>query len=426
MEFYWLHLTLQLYIQIFNPMPLIDYSFLSKILPKAKIKKSFKKAKSSYLARVRFATALFFFGMGFCFATWASRIPDLKLTLKLSESDLGTILFALPIGQLLAMPLSGKVVAKYGSRKIAILGLITYAFFLTLLGLPTQSWQLGLALFLFGFFGNFCNIAVNTLGVYTQQLFEKPIMGAFHGSWSLAGFSGALLALIMLYFNLNPFQHFAIVFGIIIVLIAFNYRYLVKTSVKQVEKKEKVSFFDIQDKSLIWLGVISFCCMASEGIMFDWSGVYFKEIVKAPGSLVVLGYTSFMVTMAIGRFLSDILVAKFGPRKVLITSGFVISTGLYMAVFFPNLIACTVAFMLVGFGVSNVIPIVFNAAGNSKIVPTSIALTIVSSISFMGFLIGPPIIGYIAEMTSLQYSFAFIGVFGVFISLLTLRLKLFR
>jgi MFS family permease len=407
-------------------MPLIDYSFLNKILPKAKIKKSFKKAKSSYLIRVRFATALFFFGMGFCFATWASRIPDLKLTLNLSESDLGTILFALPIGQLLAMPLSGKVVSKYGSRKIAILGLLSYAFFLTLLGLPTQSWQLGLGLFLFGFFGNFCNIAVNTLGVYTQQLFEKPIMGSFHGSWSLAGFSGALLALIMLYFNLSPFQHFVTVLGIIILLVLFNYNYLVKTSVKKVEEKEKVSFFKVQDKSLIWLGVISFCCMASEGIMFDWSGVYFKEIVKAPGSLVVLGYTSFMVTMAIGRFLSDVLVGKFGPRKVLIVSGFVISAGLYMAVLFPNLIACTLAFMLVGFGVSNVIPIVFNAAGNSKIVPTSIALTIVSSISFMGFLIGPPVIGYIAEMTSLQYSFAFIGIFGVFISMLTLRLKMFK
>lgn len=407
-------------------MPLIDYSFLNKILPKAKIKKSFKKAKSSYLIRVRFATALFFFGMGFCFATWASRIPDLKLTLNLSESDLGTILFALPIGQLLAMPLSGKVVSKYGSRKIAILGLLSYAFFLTLLGLPTQSWQLGLGLFLFGFFGNFCNIAVNTLGVYTQQLFEKPIMGSFHGSWSLAGFSGALLALIMMYFNLSPFQHFVTVLGIITLLVLFNYKYLVKTSLKNVEEKEKVSFFKVRDKSLIWLGVISFCCMASEGIMFDWSGVYFKEIVKAPGSLVVLGYTSFMVTMAIGRFLSDILVGKFGPRKVLITSGFVISTGLYIAVLFPNLIACTLAFMLVGFGVSNVIPIVFNAAGNSKTVPTSIALTIVSSISFMGFLIGPPVIGYIAEMTSLQYSFAFIGVFGVFISLLALRLKLFR
>jgi MFS family permease len=408
-------------------MPLINYSFLEKIIPKAKIKKSFKNAKSSYLRRVRLATALFFFGMGLCFSTWASRIPDLKSILQLSEADLGALLFALPIGQMIAMPISGKVVNRYGCRKITMFGLLTYAFFLTLLGLPTQGWHLGLGLFFFGFFSNFFNIAVNTLGVHTQQLFDKPIMGSFHGSWSLAGFCGALLALIMTALRVSPFQHFVLVFILILLLIVFNYKYLVKTSVKKAEEEhEKVSFFHIKDTTLIWLGIISFCCMASEGIMFDWSGVYFKEIVKAPSSLVVLGYTSFMVTMAIGRFLSDVLAGKFGPRKVLLASGIVISSGLYLAVLFPNLIVCTLAFMLVGFGVSNVIPIVFNAAGNSTKVSTSSALTIVSSISFTGFLIGPPLIGYIAELTSLQYSFAFIGVFGLLISGLTYGLKLFR
>ena len=251
-------------------------------------------------------------------------------------------------------------------------------------------------------------------------------MGSFHGSWSLAGFSGALLALLMLFLKLTPFQHFLVVVGLISLLILFNYKFLVKFKPQKIEVKEKTSFFKIQDTSLIWFGILSFCCMASEGIMFDWSGVYFKEIVKAPGALVILGYTSFMITMAIGRFLSDVLVQKFGSRNVLITSGIMISTGLYSAVLFPYLISCTIAFMLVGFGVSNVIPIVFNAAGNSKKVPTSIALTIVSSISFMGFLIGPPIIGYIAQMTSLRYSFAFIGIFGILISLLTFKLKLFR
>jgi len=407
-------------------MPLIDYHFLDKIIPKTKIKKSYRKLKKSYLARVRFATALFYFGMGFCFATWASRIPDLKLSLKLSEANLGTILFALPMGQLLAMPLSGKAVTKYGSRVIAIIGLFVYVLFLSFLGLATQSWHLGLGLFLFGFFGNFCNIAVNSQGVFTQQLFDKPIMGSFHGSWSLAGFSGALLALLMLFLKLTPFQHFLVVVVLISLLILFNYKFLVKFKPQKTEVKEKTSFFKIQDPSLIWFGIISFCCMASEGIMFDWSGVYFKEIVKAPGALVILGYTSFMITMAIGRFLSDILVRKFGSRNVLITSGIMISTGLYSAVLFPYLISCTIAFMLVGFGVSNVIPIVFNAAGNSKKVSTGIALTIVSSISFMGFLIGPPIIGYIAQMTSLRYSFAFIGIFGIVISALTYKLKLFR
>ncbi|MEO5775983.1 MAG: MFS transporter [Flavobacterium sp.] len=407
-------------------MPLIDYSFLSKILPKAKIKKGFRKAKKSYLNRVRLATSLFFFGMGFCFATWASRIPDIKSMLQLSEAGLGTLLFALPIGQLVGMPISGKIVTKYGSRNISILGLLLYAFFLTLLGLATVKWELAIGLFLFGFFGNFCNIAVNTQGVYTQQLFEKPIIGSFHGSWSLAGFFGALLSLLIIALEMSPVQHFLVAFLLIVLIVVFNYKFIVKTKVKQQQEQASYSFFKNPDSTLIWLGIICFCCMASEGIMFDWSGVYFKEIVKAPGALVVLGYTTFMISMASGRFLSDILVHKYGIKKVLLISGIVISAGLYSAVLFPYLIPCTIAFMVVGFGVSNVVPIIFNVAGNNEKVPTGIALTIVSSISFLGFLIGPPLIGFIAEMTNLKYSFAIIGVFGIFITVLVSRLKIFK
>jgi MFS family permease len=406
-------------------MPLIDYSFLEKILPKAKIKKGFRNKKRSYLNRVRLATALFFFGMGFSFATWASRIPDIKSMLMLSEAGLGTLLFALPAGQLSAMPFSGRTVTKYGSRKVLLIAILLYSFCLTLLGLASAKWQLAIGLYIFGVCGNFCNIAVNTQGVHTQQLFDKPIMGSFHGSWSLAGFCGALVSLIMLSLNFTPYQHFLVAFALVVIIVLTNYKFIIATKVKKQEKKEGYSFRKNPDTSLIWLGAIAFCCMASEGIMFDWSGVYFKEIVKVPGALVVLGYTSFMISMASGRFLSDILVNKYGVRKVLITSGIVISSGLYMAVLFPYLIPCTIAFMLVGFGVSNVIPTVISIAGNNPNVPTGIALTIVSSISFLGFLIGPPLIGFIAELTSLQYSFAIIGVFGVFISILVSRLKIF-
>lgn len=407
-------------------MPLLDYSFLSKISAKAKIKKDFRKAKLSYLNRVRLATSLFFFGMGFCFATWASRIPDIKSILHLSEAGLGTLLFILPIGQLVSMPFSGKIVTKFGSRTISIIGILLYSFSLILLGLATEKWQLALGLFLFGFFANFCSIAVNTQGVYTQQLFEKPIIGSFHGSWSLAGFFGALVSLLMLALKIKPLQHFSFAFVLIALLVLFNYKFLINAKVKKQEKNANYSFIKNPDITLIWLGVICFCGMASEGIMFDWSGVYFKEIVKVPGALVVLGYTTFMISMATGRFLSDFLAQKYGNKKVLIASGIVISAGLYLAVLFPYLVPCTIAFMLVGFGVSNVVPIIFNIAGNHEKVPTGIALTIVSSISFMGFLIGPPLIGFIAEMTSLKYSFAIIGVFGIFISILVSRLKVFK
>jgi len=407
-------------------MPLFDYSFLSKILPKAKIKKGFRKAKKSYLNRVRLATSLFFFGMGFCFATWESRIPDIKSALQLSEAALGTLLFAMPIGQLFAMPFSGKVVTKYGSRTITLIGLVLYAACLPLIGLATEKWQLAIGLFLFGLFGNFCNIAVNTQGVYTQQLFDKPIIGSFHGSWSLAGFCGALTGLLMLALELSVFQHFVVAFVFVLGIIATNQKFMIRAKSKQESEKSTYSFWKNPDKNLLLLGVICFCGMASEGIMFDWSGVYFKEIIKAPGALVVLGYTTFMISMASGRFLSDFLVARYGARKVLIISGLVISTGLYTAVLLPYIIPCTIAFMLVGFGVSNVVPIIFNVAGNSKTVPTGIALTIVTSISFLGFLMGPPLIGYIAELTSLKHSFAIIGIFGVLVSLLVWRLKVIK
>jgi MFS family permease len=407
-------------------MPLLDYSFLGKIIPQQKHKKSYQKAKQSYLNRMRLAMSFFYFGMGFCFASWASRIPDIKSFLNLSEGDLGTILFALPIGQLSAMPFSGKIVTRFGSRKVLLFALPFYAFSLTNIGLAEQPWQLALGLYLFGICGNFSNISINTQGVYTEQIFKKAIMGSFHGSWSLAGFCGALVGLVMMAFHLTPYQHFLIVFAIVGLIIFINYKNLAKVKVVKHETFELKPRFGKPDSSLVWLGVIGFCCMASEGIMFDWSGVYFKDIVKAPGALVILGYTSFMITMASGRFLSDILVRKFGAKKILLISGVTISVGLYTAVIFPFLIPSTLAFMMVGFGVSNVIPIVYSTTGRISSIPTGEALTIVTGISFLGFLMGPPIIGHIAELTSLRYSFAFIGMFGVFISVVAYYLKIFR
>lgn len=407
-------------------MPLINNNFYARNSSKIKIKKPFGKLKSDYLFRVKMAVALFFFSNGFCFSSWASRIPDLKNTLHLSEADLGTILFCMPIGQLVAMPISGRLVSKIGSRTTTIYSTLLYALFLIFLGLASSGWQLGLGLFFLGIIANFCNIAFNTQGVATQKLYNKPVLGFFHGSWSLAGFFGALVSLVIINLDLSPFIHFIITFLIIVAIVVINSSYLVKTTSEKIKEKVKKSKFQFPDKLLIWLGIIGFCCMASEGIMFDWSGVYFKEIVKAPSNLVILGYTCYMITMTTGRFLSDILVQKYGAKKIIITSGILISIGLYVAVFFPSIIPCTLAFMMVGFGVSNVVPIVFNRAGNHATIATETALTLISSISFLGFLIGPPLIGYIAEVTNLRYSFATIGVLGVLISILTFKTQLFK
>lgn len=398
----------------------MEFRFINTFNTRPKLK-GYKHAKESYLKRIRWAVSLFYFAMGLCFATWASRIPDIKASLHLSESDLGSILFALPFGQLVIMPFSGKLVTKYGSHRILIFSLILYAVSLTNLGLATKPWHLSAGLFLFGIFGNLSNIAVNTQGVYTEGLFKRTIMSSFHGAWSTAGFTGALIGLLMLAFKLSPYQHFLIAGIIVFVLMAFNYKFLIKA--KEKKKTEKQKFFTKPDGVLLWLGVIGFCCMASEGVMFDWSGVYFKEIVKAPGPLVILGYTSFMIMMASGRFLGDKLIFKYGRKRVLQISGMLISIGLFTSVFLPYLVPSTLAFMLVGLGVSTIVPTVYSIAGKNGTVAPGEALTIVSSVSFLGFLMGPPVIGYVAEAFGLQFSFAFIGVFGILITFLVSRIK---
>ncbi|MCG9791732.1 MFS transporter [Flavobacterium algicola] len=401
---------------------MIRLNFIGNFRAQGKIKKSFRKAKASYLTRIRWAVSSFYFGMGLCFSTWASRIPDIKVALDLSAADLGNILLALPLGQLTMMPFAGRLVTRYGSHRLVLFSLAMYGGFLSLMGYVSTPWQLAFGLYLFGMCGNMNSIAINTQGIYTEKLFNKNIMTSFHGVWSFAGFTGALVSIGMLSFEMTPFQHFSIVAVIVCLLIIFNYKFLIKA--KEYPKTgEKKKLFTKPDPALLSLGIIGFGCMASEGIMFDWSGVYFEEVVKAPGPLIVLGYTSFMIMMATGRFLGDGLITKYGRKKVIQISGFMISIGLFTAVLFPILIPATIGFMLVGLGVSTIVPTLYSVAGKTPHIPPGEAIAMVTSVSFLGFLMGPPVIGYIAELFGLRFSFAFIGIFGLIIAFLVSRVK---
>ena len=373
--------------------------------------------------RIRMAVALVYFSMGLCFASWASRIPDIKTALHLNDAMFGSILFALPVGQFLMMPFSGKLVTRFGSRKVMLFALPVYTVFLSNVGLVTAGWQLAIALFLFGLAGNLCNISINTQGVAAERLYGRPIMASFHGGWSLAGFTGALIGLLMINLKITPYWHFVTVILIVWTIVWMNQPFLIsgKSGTNPDEPKRK--FFSKPDSVLLQLGIIGFCSMASEGAMFDWSGIYFKDVVKAPSSLVILGYTSFMIMMSTGRFVADYFISKIGRKRLLQICGVMISTGLFTAVIFPYLVSSTIAFMMVGLGVSSIVPTVYSAAGRHSKVPPGIALATVSSVSFLGFLMGPPLIGYISEAAGLRYSFAVIGVFGIGITLLVSKIK---
>jgi MFS family permease len=363
----------------------------------------------------RIAAAAFFFIMGFCFASWASRIPVIQQKLGLTEARLGMVLFALPIGLFISLPVSGWLVSRKGSKKVVCIAAISYACILVTLGFAEKTFQLVIALFAFGFAGNMANISVNTQAVGVENLYKRNIMASFHGIWSVAGFAGAAVGTLMNGSGIYPGYHFLIVLTIVVSIFVFAAPYLLK---KDKQSKENPPFFALPPRSLLSLGLIAFCSMLCEGAMFDWSGIYFKKVVMVNPSLVSAGYAAFMCTMAISRFVADYFTFRFGFKRIIQASGFIIMSGLLLAVFFPYLYTSIAGFSLVGIGVSSIVPLVYSAAGKSKILSPGIAIASVSTISFFGFLIGPPLIGLLAGISSLRLSFAVIALMGLSVSIL--------
>ncbi len=368
----------------------------------------------------RLSIGAFFFIAGLCFASWASRIPDIKSQLKLSDGGLGAVLFALPVGLMVSLPFSGWLVHRFGSRKMVLLSALIYPFVLSTIGLVQETWHLVGVLFAFGLMGNLFNISVNTQAVSLEVLYGRSIMASFHGIWSLAGFTGASIGTLMINFQLSPFTHFCIITGTALLLISLLYR---NTLQQDINADTDRPLFAKPDATLLKLGLIAMCCMVCEGAMFDWSGVYFQKVVQAPKGLIPLGYTAFMSTMAGGRFLGDKLVTRLGTLRMLQISGLVIASGLAIAIAFPAIVTATLGFMLVGIGVSSVVPLVYSAAGKSTVFSPGVALAAVSTIGYLGFLAGPPMIGFIAEAASLRWSLALIAVLGFMTTLISSKTK---
>lgn len=367
----------------------------------------------------RFAIGTLFFLAGVCFASWASRIPTVQHALNISDSHLGLILFSLPVGLMTSLPLAGWLIGKFGSRNLASVALICYFLFLVCLGFVTSVPMLCLTLFFFGLSSNMVNISVNTQAVGLEQMFERPIMASFHGLWSLAGFTGAFVGSVMVAANIMPKLHFILMAVPAILMVLLVYRF----TLKKDEKPEGSKNFAMPDRTLLHLGAITFCGLVCEGAMFDWSGIYFQKIVRPPEEWLGAGYAAVMFTMAGGRFIADRFAHRFGLKRTLQLSGILNATGLMTVVLLPYMIPSIAGFLMVGLGISSVVPLVYSQAGRSKKMSPGVALATVSTIGFGGFLLGPPLIGLISGMTSLRVAFAVVACAGICVTVLSSFIK---
>ncbi len=376
------------------------------------------------LRRKRLAVAAYYFVPGVVFASWASRIPDVKHILHLSNGQLGSVLFAIPIGQLLMMAFSGVLVNKFGSKKMLVLSEIVYAAVLVGIGASSSVFHLILALIGFGMMANLMNIATNTQACLVEKMYGRNIMSSFHGLWSLGGFAGGIIGALFANTVLPIEVHFGAILTMSLIIVALGFRHLVNDATAQAEEEDVPKFsFRTIDPVLFLLGLMGFAGMFCEGTVYDWSSVYFSSVVKPDEAFIRAGYVAGMGAMTLGRFLADGFVTKYGPSRVLKTCGGLIVTGLWLAAALPYLVTATLGFLLVGFGISSSVPICYSIAGKLGTIKASIAITIVSSISFFGFLVGPPVIGWISEATNLRIALSIAACLGLMIAFVSVKVS---
>ncbi|SFH85369.1 MFS transporter [Halpernia frigidisoli] len=311
--------------------------------------------------RQRIALSAYFLLSGICFSSWASRIPTIKTNFNLSAEDLGNLLMILPASAIIGIPLSGWLVAKYDSRIPLQISSLFFLISLFLIGFAQSLAVIIFALFLFSLSLRIIKIAINTQSISVQEKFDKRIVGSFHGIWSIGGILGVLFSTLMIEFQISIFWHllWISIFGFAIILISFPH--LIKNDKAKTGNNFKL---EKPSKYISLLGLIAFCAAICEGGMYDWNGVYLKEIVKQ--EVFTYGYLLFMVCMTISRLSIDKLMEKFNMQTLYFAGSFLIMFGVSISIIFPTLWTVLIGFSMVGFGVSGLYPMTFILAAKAK------------------------------------------------------------
>ncbi len=364
--------------------------------------------KMESLNKQRFFLSAFFFLSGVCFSSWASRIPTIKGTFGFNDAELGTVLLTMPISSLIGLPISGWLVSKYDSRIPLSVAFGFHAICLAGIGFANSTLTLVIAVFLFAFSMRIGNIAMNTQAITLQKRFDRKINGSFHGLWSTGGIVGVGFTTLMVGLDVGIVLHLLIVAILALATVVYTYRFLLRDDKSKTGNKLVLGK---PDPYIFYLGVMVFFAAVCEGGMFDWSGIYFQEVVKV--EIFTAGYLIFMTTMALSRFLSDKVIDKIGMASSFTISAVLISAGISLAIVFPHFWPSMIGFSLVGFGTAAVIPMVYSLAGASKKYSPGMAISIVVTYGLVGMLIGPPLIGYLSHAFNLQISFVLFALSGL-------------
>jgi fucose permease len=301
-----------------------------------------------------------------------------------------------------------------------LLGSVAFNSVLCLTGFVSQMWQLFIILFCFGSARNLLNISMNAQAVSVQRFYSESIITTFHGIWSIAGFSGAALGYFLVSMDIGIIWHFPLVGIVMIALTLYQYQYTIDDP---PQPKKNKTLFALPERSVLHYAIIVFICMACENTMYDWSGVYFQKALHSSQAMATGAFATYMIAMTIGRFAGDRIVNAIGVKNMLYYNSILLTAGFLLVILMPYPLFGFIGFLMAGFGISCISPLVLSLAGKSAKEGSARILASISSISYLGFLVVPPIIGFISEAAGIRVSFGVIAALAMVMIILIKRIK---
>jgi len=361
------------------------------------------------ISAARLAVRTIFFANGFAMATWVVNIPRIRDHLGLNPATVGTALLGIAIGSLLAMPRTGHLTQHYGTRRVTVvMGVALAAALILPFVAPTLPW-LFVALLVFGAVNGVMDVAMNAQGVVVERVGGRPVMSSFHAAFSFGTLSGALIGSALLGAGFPALAHAVTVSAGVLVLLGLAGRQLLPGSEDAPGPSEESAPNTVRAVPHLvpLLGTLCFLGMLGEGAIGDWSGLYSTDVLRVSGALVGAAFTAFTLSMTVARLLGDRWRSRYGDERVVTLGALLSGGGLLLGLLTLNPVLAATGFLIFGFGVANVVPVLYGTAGHAL---AGKGIAQVASIGYAGFLAGPPLIGYVSQASSLRVGMVLIGV----------------
>jgi hypothetical protein len=352
-----------------------------------------------------FATRAVFFVAGFGLSSWAPLVPYVKARLAIGDGLLGLLLLCLGIGSLVTMPVTGVLAGRFGCRRVILGAGAALCIALPLLAFAGSLPQVAIAIALLGASVGTLDVAMNIQAVRVEAALGRAMMSGFHGFFSIGGIAGAGAVTLALGAGAAPGVAALLVAAVSAALLAASANGLLREGVDPGSGPRLA----VPSGVVILIGLLCCACFLTEGAMLDWSAVFLTGTRHFDARYGGAGYALFSVAMTVCRFTGDRVVAACGGLRVLRAGAVCAAAGLLLAVLVPSGAIALLGFVLVGIGASNMVPVLFTAAGRQRAMPANLAVAAVTTLGYAGILAGPALIGAVAQATSLPLALALLA-----------------